>query len=279
MQAAFQTPEDVYAGLHDTQALKANREFWKITGTVEFAALSTEDQEILHAAQDYEERQVQARPAFVSLKWQKGELARAHAEVMSGWIDASNMAMHRWIAAVKRNALTGAATAQYEGETTSSEKNLSGDQIIAEGGTSMTAAKVRQIRSQFVKNKALKSGEKIYCAVSQDEIDVLITEDKFINNDFGNNTGAVESGTVIGAGRLYGVTFIHDEDLNVSGTTRTCPAWVKSGLKYGTQSEVFTRMSELENRHYMDQFYSRVDVGATRTRELAVMSVLTDSDL
>lgn len=286
LQMAHQTREDVYAGLTDTRGMDSNRFFWKITGTVEMAAMATEDVEHGHQDRDYEERQLQASAAFLALKWEKGELLRAHASVKGDWIDASVKAMHRWNAAVKRNAFTGDATAQYEGESSSSVKTLAaysglagaGSQVIAEGGTSMTEAKVKEIRSTFVINKALQAGQRIYCAISENEEKNIIGADNWVaasNNERFIQAGAIESGQI--AGRLYGVDFVRDQDLNVSGTTRTCIAWVKSGLMFGEQAGVFTRQDEIQTRHYMDQFYLRVDNGATRTRETDVMSVLTDT--
>jgi hypothetical protein len=273
LKMAHQTKEDVYAGLTDTMGMESNRFFWKITGTVDMSALATEDQEHGHQKRDYEERQLQASAAFLALKWEKGELARAHADVKGDWINASVAAMHRWNAEVKRAAFTGDATAQYEGESSSSVKNLSGDQVIAVGGTGMTEAKIKDIRSTFVKAKALQAGQKIYCAVSQNEIDTITAIDKYINADYNEGNSSIESGKL--HGRLYGVDFVHDEDLSVSGTTRTCIAWVKSGLMFGEQQGVFTRQDEIQQRHYMDQFYLRVDNGATRTRETDVMSIGT----
>ena len=274
LNMAHQTMDNVYSGLVDTMAMQSNRFFMKITGKVEMSALATEDQEHGHQARDYEERQLQAAPAFLALKWEKGELLRAHASVKGDWIQASIAAMNRWNAAVIRNALTGDAVAQYEGESTSSTKTLAGysaNQVLAAGGTQLTEAKVKGVRSRFVKNKALQAGQKLYMAISQEEEDSLTAIDHFINADY-NNSSAIESGVI--AGRLYGVNFVRDEDLAVSAGVRTCPAWVKSGLMFGTQAGVFTRQDEIQTRHYMDQFYLRVDNGATRTRESDVMAVL-----
>jgi hypothetical protein len=274
LQSAHQTRENSYSGLTDVKALTANREFFKITGQVDLSAMSTEDAAQVHSARDYEERQIQASQAYVSLKFEKGELARAHTNPMPAWTDAAVMGMNRWNASVIRSAATGTATAQYEGETSSSAKSLSGDQVIAAGGTSLTEAKVKSIRSQFVKNKALMAGQKIYCAISQEEEDTLTAVDHFINSDY-NSSSAVESGVI--AGRLYGVTFVRDQDLANAASVRTCFAWVKSGILFGEQAGVFTRQSEIQDRHYMDEFYLRVDNGATRTRETDVMSVLVAS--
>lgn len=275
LQAAHQTREDVYAGLTDTKGLTSNREFWKINGTLSLTAMSTEDQEHSHSARNYEERQIQASQAYVSIKFEKGELARAHADPMPAWTDAAIMAMHRWNAAVKRAAATGNAIAQYEADSASEIKTLAGyssNQVLAQGGTGMTEAKVKAIRSRFVKNKALMAGQQIYCAISQEEEDALTAIEHFINADY-NQSSAVESGVI--AGRLYGVTFVRDQDLSVSGSTRTCFAWVKSGLLFGEQDSVFTRQSEIQTRHYMDEFYLRVDNGCTRTRESDVMAINT----
>ena len=274
LRQAHQVREDAYAGLMDEQTLMANREFFKINGTLDLTALSTEDQAQVHSERDYEERQIQASQAYVAIKFDSGELARGHTDPTAAWTEAAMMGMHRWNAAVKRTAATGDATAQYEGASSSSVKSLSGEQVIAEGGTSMTEAKVKSIRSRFVKNKALKAGQQIYCAISQNEEDTLIGVDHFINADY-NQSSAVESGVI--AGRLYGVNFVRDEDLAVSGTTRTCFAWVKSGVLFGVQQGIFTRNEEIQNRHYMREFYLRVDNGGTRTRETDVMQILTDT--
>jgi len=277
LQSAHQTRENAYSGLTDVRALSANREFFKITGQVDLSAMNTEDANQTHSARDYEERQIQASQAYVSLKFEKGELARAHVNPMAAWTDAAVMGMNRWNAGVVRTAATGDATAQYEGESSSSTKTLAGfssDQVIAAGGTSLTEAKVKTIRSNFVKKKALMAGQKIYCAISQEEEDSLTAIEHYINADY-NSSSAIESG--VAAGRLYGVNFVRDQDLANAASVRTCFAWVKSGILFGEQAGVFTRQSEIQDRHYMDEFYLRVDNGATRTRESDVMSVLVAS--
>lgn len=277
LQSAHQTRENAYSGLTDVRSLQANREFFKITGQVDLSAMSTEDTNQSHVSRDYEERQIQASQAYVSLKFEKGELARAHTNPMPAWTDAAVMGMHRWNAAVVRAAATGDATAQYETESSSSTKTLAafggGEQVIAVGGTSMTEAKVRAIRSRFVKNKALMSGQKIYCAISQEEEDALTLLEIYRNNDYWNNNQVTESGVI--AGRLNGVNFVRDEDLATASSVRTCFAWVKSGILFGEQAGVFTRQAEIQDRHYMDEFYLRVDNGGTRTRESDVMIINT----
>lgn len=273
LKAAHQTSDNVYAGLVDTMGMESNRFFWKITGQVDMASVNNEDSEHGHQERDYEERQMQASPAFLALKWEKGELLRAHADVKSDWIAASVKAMNRWNAAVIRAAATGSATAQYEGESSSSAKTLGADQILGDGTTNVTEAIVKGIRGRFVKNKALQAGQKIYYSVSQEEEDALTAIEHFINADY-NNSSAIESG--VNAGRLYGVNIIRDQDLTEASDTRTGFAWVKSGIMFGSQAGVLTRQDEIQTRHYMDQFYLRVDNGATRTRETDVMSILTD---
>lgn len=272
LKMAHQTQTDVYAGLTDVTTLDANRQFFKILGQVDLSAMSTEDVNHNHTSYDYEERQIQAAQAYVALKWQKGELDRAHADPIPDAIQAAKMGMNRWNAAVKRTAATGDATAQYEGETSSSTKNLSGDNVIAQGSTSMTEEKVRLCRSVFARNKALQNGERIYLSISQEELDALLQIDHFINADYNGGEAPIKNGLV---GHMLGVDFVHDEDLSVSGSNRTCFSWLKKGILFGSQRDVLTRMDEIQDRHYMDQFYLRVDNGATRTRETDVITVNT----
>lgn len=272
MKSAHQTRTDVYEGLTDVKSLVSNREFFKIQGTVDLQALSTEDQSIIHSSIDTEERQIQASQAFVSLKWEKGVLDRAHTDPIPGAIEATKMGMARWNAAVKRTAATGTAIAQYEGEETSSAKSLTGVQVIAQGGTSITEAKVRQVKSTFVTNKALMNGQQIMLALHQDEMDALLQIDHFINSDYSGGRAPLRDGI---AANWLGVDFVLDLDLATSGTNRTCFAWTKSGILFGVQRDLLTRSGELDDRHYMDQFYLRVDNGATRTRETEVITVNT----
>ena len=272
LMEAHQTREDVYEGKHLVTSLDSKRKFFKIFGQTAFQAMTTEDEKHSFNSIDNEERQIQAAPAYSAHKFEKTVLARGHADIIPATITATKYAMNRWNAYVKRTALTGPAVAQYEGETTSSTKNLSGDQVIAQGGTSMTEAKALGIVSQFEKNKAIMNGEVVYTSLSREEVDNLMTIDHFINADYNGSRSPLVGNQEFD---WAGITWVRDQDLVVSAGTRTCIAWVKKGLLFGEQSAPMIRAGELPENHFMDQYYARVDNGATRVRETDVMIVNT----
>lgn len=269
---AHQTREDVYEGKHMVTSLDSKRKFFKIFGTTSFQALTTEDQKHSFSSIDSEERQIQAAPAYAAHKFEKTVLARGHAEIIPATITACKLAMNRWNANVKRSALTGPAVAQYEGETTSSTKNLTGAQAIAQGGTSMTEAKALGIISRFEINKAVMNGDVVYTAISREEVNALMAVDHFINSDFNGGRSPLVSNQEFD---WAGITWVRDQDLAVSASNRTCIAWIKRGLLFAEQSSPLIRAGELPENHFMDQYYVRVDNGATRTRETDVMIVNT----
>ena len=73
----------------------------------------------------------------------------------------------------------------------------------------------------------------IFLAISQEEKDALYDIESYTSTRFNGGEAPFKTGVF---DSFQGVNFIWDQDLNVSGTTRTCIAWLKKGLLFGQQN-------------------------------------------
>ena len=137
----------------------------------------------------------------------------------------------------------------------------------------MNEGKIRTIASVFERTQALQNGMRIVLSISREEQDALLQIERYTNNDYlSGNSNPLKEGMLPS---WLGVDMIKDENLVVAASNRTCFAFLKRGILFGDQAgnSVITRMDEIRDRHYMDQFYYRQDKGATRTRESDVIIV------
>jgi len=141
---------------------------------------------------------------------------------------------------------------------------------IAHGSTGLTAAKIKSaIKALRAANVDL-SMETPFCAVSSEDIEDLQLEDQYINYDYSDARALNASAADIKP--FLGVRFVHYEPVN-SGSTRSVPLWVPSGMGLGVFDSIEARVSERPDKSYTKQVYTCGTFGATRLEEKKIVEI------
>ena len=144
-------------------------------------------------------------------------------------------------------------------------------QQIANGGTGLTIAKLREAKRILMANEVDPSVDELYMLVTAKQLDNLLGTTEVTSSDF-NTVKALVQGDV---NTFMGFRFIHIERLPVDGSShRRVIAWAKSGVHLGMWNDINTRISERADKSYASQVYVKGTFGATRTEEKKVVEIL-----
>jgi len=111
-----------------------------------------------------------------------------------------------------------------------------------------------------------------YIACSERQLSDLLRTTQVQSADY-NTIRALVRGEV---DTFMGFKFISTERLSMTAgapNIRHCPAWVKSGLHFGTWNSLEVFMDRRPDKNYVWQVYMRATMGATRTQEKKVVVI------
>lgn len=192
----------------------------------------------------------------------KSPYARAGAEGMNRRIDADIIAAFNATAYVGEN---GSTTEAFD--TT--------NQQILHGSVGMTMTKLRQVVQKFRANE-VDASEPIYMVLGSKQILDLLNETQMISLDYGR-TPVLEDPVQTGGmvlkpfGGIAG--FIHSEQLPLSSTTRSCFAFVPSGMCLGLWEDITANAAIRPDKNFNYYLHNRMTIGATRTENKRVVEV------
>jgi hypothetical protein len=162
------------------------------------------------------------------------------------------------------NAFFGTA---YSGKAGTTSNTLTGDQVIAAGGTGLTMAKIRQAKKVLDQNEV--EAENRYFAITAEEVEDLLALTEATSVDYAQ-VKALVSGQ---PGTLCGFNFVQSERLPISSTTRQCAAYHKNGMVLGTWIDLKASIDIMPGIHFSAQIYAGQSYGATRLEEERVVEV------
>lgn len=142
---------------------------------------------------------------------------------------------------------------------------------IAHGSAGLTKAKILQGLKAFRAANVDLSMERVYMAVTSEQIEDLYGITEFASLDYTANRAFDRS-----AGDLpswLGVQFIHYESVTYDGSTWSCPMWVPSGMGVGVFGPIQGRVSERGDKSYAKQVYTCGTFGATRLEEKKIVEI------
>lgn len=111
--------------------------------------------------------------------------------------------------------------------------------------------------------------EERFMAVTSRQVSELLNSTEVKSADY-NTVRALAQGQI---DTFMGFKFVRSERLTKAATTRSCVAWVKSGLHVGHWEGLTVKMDERPDKNYVWQVYARATLGATRTQEKKVVQV------
>ena len=163
----------------------------------------------------------------------------------------------------------------YTGEEGGTTVALPSAQKIAAATSGFTLAKLRQAVRILKSANALMPGDGIHVFWTARQEEEFINTTEVKSSDF-NNTKVMVDGAL---SYFYGCQFHRIEDVSSSerilpkaSTTRTCVAWVKSGMRLGTWKKAGGRVDYLPERDAW-QVMAGLSVGATRMEEEKVVQI------
>jgi len=206
------------------------------------------------------------------------DLARIVSNPGSDYSKAFVAALNR---ARDKNIIEAAIGIAYSGEEGTTTVALPAAQQITVGGTGFTLDKVRTAMQKLKAGNAVDGSEEMFVAwtAAQEAEFINTTEVKSI--DYNNQRVLVSGGL---DGRFFGFTYIRLEDwtdengttiriLPKASTTRSCVAWVKSGLVHNIPLPPQTKIDQLPGKSYAWQFYAAATYGSARMQESKVVQI------
>lgn len=148
--------------------------------------------------------------------------------------------------------------------------------IIAAGGVGLTFAKLRSLRKAMKRRYLDLRMERPAIAVTAQQIDDLLGETVVGSADY-NMVKPLVDGEV---SNFMGFTFVpaegalSPENGLLTGGNRLCPAWVPSGMHFGTWQGFALTIGPRADKNNIQQIHACMTAGATRVEEGRVFQVL-----
>ena len=180
---------------------------------------------------------------------------------------AAGASIGRQIDSVIIEAATG--TAHY-GETGSSSQALESPQIIADGGTNLTFAKVKTAKRKLDDQDVEE--EDRYFVTSPAGLEKLLGSVEATSADY-NTVKALVRGEI---DTWMGFKWIKSTLLSVASNIRTCFAFQKTGICVGMSEAPMVRVDDLPGKSYSTQIYYELNIAAVRLEEAKVVKVDID---
>ena len=216
--------------------------------------------DVEYAADDYQRRRV----SFTDIYWAKlidkeDKLAML-IDPTSGLMQAGAWAIGRKIDDLIIAAFSGTAKTGKAGGTDTTF--TAANQIAIDGTAGLTLAKL--INAKEILDAAdVDPEEERYIACAASQISDLLNTTEVKDIDY-NSVKALVEGKV---DSFMGFKFIRTQRLTLSGTTRTCLAWAKSGLLLAKRNDMNAKIDMIPTKHYANQAYASISCGATRMDE------------
>lgn len=176
---------------------------------------------------------------------------------------------------VDKIVIAAALGTAYSGEEGTTPIVLPSTQKIAVGSTGFTLAKLQQAVTKLKSANAVGPGDSIHVFWTARQEEQFINTNEVKSSDF-NNTKVMVEGAL---SSFYGCNFHRVEDVSAGerilpkvSTTRSCVAWVRSGMKLGLWKAPYGRVDYLPERDAW-QVMAGLSAGATRLEEVKVVQI------
>ncbi len=139
---------------------------------------------------------------------------------------------------------------------------------IAHGSAGLTLSKIVQAKKVLVAAENDPS-QPWYFVYGAEELEDLLTDSTITSADY-NTVRMLATGEV---NSFMGFTWIHSELLALSGTTRSCIAFVRDSVLLGINDEIMGSVDRIPTMNNGLQLQYTMDMGATRMDETGVVEV------
>jgi len=166
--------------------------------------------------------------------------------------------------------ITSALGNSFSGESGGTAVALPASQIILNGGTNLTFAKVKAAKQKFDDNNVEE--EDRYCVISPAGVTKLLDDTNLTSSDF-NTVNAINSGTMPKDALWMGFKWIISTRLTTAANITSGFAYQKYGLCLGMTEMPFVRTDERKDKSYSWQIYYELNLGGIRLEEVRVVQI------
>jgi len=161
---------------------------------------------------------------------------------------------------------------------------LPSGQQIANGGTGFTLAKVQAAADLLMGKAIFDEDDELHIAWTRKQEGEFMNTAEVKSVDYNTQKVLVNGTMSKGGDGFYGFKFHRLEDwtdqlgntqriLPKVSTTRSCVAWVKSGVVHNGPKDPIVRTDEIPGKSYSWQYYACASFGTTRLQEEKVVQI------
>ena len=220
-------------------------------------------------AENTDRRAITTTPWVWNRLVRRWEVTRLMKDPQNSYVRAAVAARNRHI---NRKIASSAIGTAFRGKDGTTPIELSGNQVIAAGGTGLTLEKIRAAHRVLGNNAVLDAemGDLYFTATYNQQADLLATVEA-TSADF-NTVKALVNGEI---DTFMGFRWIwlQDELIEAVSGARRCFAHARSGITLRKPEDMFRRITERSDKNYNMQVYMSGDYGAARLEEKKVVLV------
>ena len=191
------------------------------------------------------------------------DLPKLLANPQGDYLQRAIAAMNRKKDAVIYTALRGSALRKTDELGTFAAVNLSGNQVIAAGGSGMTKAKIITARKVFRSNESDNhNGEELYITYDSGMLEDILSDTQLTSADF-MAVKMLQEGDV--SGKWCGFNWVPYEAL--AGTS------TKTAAHVGTGAGINTDVGPRRDKRNLIQIYAAMSIGSVRVNEQKVVTI------
>jgi len=221
--------------------------------------------DVEYAADDYKRRRVSFTDTYWAKLIDKEDKLAMLIDPTSGLMQAGAWAIGRKLDDKIITAFSGTA---YTGKAGGTSTAFTAANQIAVGAAGLTLSKLIQAK-ELLDAADVDPDEERYFALAASQVSDLLNITEVKSMDYNTQNALVE-------GRIntfLGFRFVRTQRITISGTTRTCLAWAKSGMLLAKRTEMIAKLDVIPTKHYATQAYASVSSGATRMEEAKCVEV------
>jgi len=220
---------------------------------------------------DHGTRQALMTDWDLALPVDKNDLPKLFANPQGTYLEMSLAAHNRRKDKVIYQALIDPTLRKTDQAGAFSPVSLPAGQIILNGGTGMTKAKLLTARKLFRKNESDENnGEELYITYDGETLEDLLADTTLTSADF-LAVQMLQSGDL--KGKWLGFNWIPYENLLVTGSVRSNVAWTKSACHFGMGDNIVTDVGPRRDKRNAIQVYTSMSLGAGRAKETDVVRI------
>lgn len=182
------------------------------------------------------------------------------------------------------DCIAGMLGTSFTGEDGTIAVTLPAGQQIAAGGTGFTLAKVQAAADLLMGKAIFDDDDELHIAWTRKQEGEFMNTAEVKSVDYNTQKVLVKGSMSNGGDGFYGFQYHRLEDwtdhlnntqriLPKVSTTRSCVAWVKSGVIHNAPKEPTVRTDEMPTKSYSWQYYACGSHGTTRMQEEKVVQI------